>query len=741
MKAQHTIGITFIAALLLSACGGGGGGGGSSSSSSSSGATQTIYPRYAFASNTYDGTISAYSVDAVTGQLRQRGYAYTGANSARNLALDPTAKFLFVSAQGGQDGILAFPFDSATGRLGTPVLSSGIYCGTPLIDAAGKYLYCSEGMALRSFSIGNDGSLTELAGSPLSAPTDNWHPNSVAMSPSGKFIVAADSDNNQVLSFEINPVDGTVINGANGTLSPNSMLGSYANPTAIVVDSTSKFVYVAHNGGTVAAYSLDATTGTLTAIDADETIAGVQAAAAGNGANDLAFDQAGNYLYVANTTDQTISAFRLNKTSGALTPVSGSPFAAGVALSRLSSDPSGKFLYTTDTNEERITTFVTDPSTGALTKATRVMARQRPTTLAFSKGTTPVTDTPKAAYVTNRSSNTVSQFTIGSTGAVTPMSTASVATGANPRSIAVDPFGRFAYVAGYGDNTVSAYVIDPTTKALSPAQGTQANGGVSPTAVSTDPSGRFVFVANYGWPGSGTVSAFTINTASGTLTEVAGSPFTAGNGSNSITVDPTGRFVYVANLLNDTVTAFYIRPNTGVLMQIDADAVTAGTQALTVTNARPISIATDPTGHFLYLGTACGGNWVFSIDATTGALTRVDADAGGLCGAGGGTANLTAIDPTGRYLYTGDYTTLNAVGAYNIDTTTGALSAIAGSPYGTGTSTNGTTVDASGRYVYAAGSAGLYGFRIGSGGALTSIAAPVAAEGSPSSVATTATIE
>ena len=58
-----------------------------------------------------------------------------------------------------------------------------------------------------------------------------------------------------------------------------------------------------------------------------------------------------------------------------------------------------------------------------------------------------------------------------------------------------------------------------------------------------------------------------------------------------------------------------------------------------------------------------------------GSLTRVDSDAGGLCFAGGGTANLTSIDPTGRHLYTSDYTTLNAVGAYAIDATTGALSA------------------------------------------------------------------
>jgi len=725
-------------ALLIGGCGGGGGGGGASAPTTRT--ASATYSRFAFASNTNDGTVTVYSVDNESGQLRHRGYASTGANNARNLALDPTGKFLFVGTQGGSDGIQAFSLDAAAGRFGTPVLSSGILCGTPLFDAAGKYLYCSEGSVLRSFSIGNDGSLTELAGSPLGSPTDNWYPTTVAMSPSGKFIVATDSNLNQVMSFELNPADGTVINGANGSLVPNSLLGTYANPMAITVDRSGKYVYVAHDGGAVAAFSLDATTGALAVIDADESIAGVQAAVAGTGANDLVFNKAGTVLYVANTTDQTISAFRLNAATGALAPVSGSPFATGVALSKLAADPAGKYLYTIDTPDNRITTFVIDAGTGALTKASRAVARQAPTVLAVSRGTAPVTDTPKAAYVTNRNSNSVSQYTIGSDGAPTAMSTATVQTGSSPRSIAVEPLGRYAYVADYLDNTVAMYSIDASTKALSNMP-IMAAGGTSPTAVATDPSGRFVFVSNYGWPGGGTVSAYTIDAASGSLTAVAGSPFAAGNGSVSLTVDPTGRFVYVANLLNDTVTAFYIRPLTGALMRIDADAVTAGTQDLTVTNARPIAIATDPTGQFLYLATACGGNWVFSINATDGSLTRVDSDAGGLCFAGGGTANLTSIDPTGRYLYTSDYTTLNAVGAYGIDATTGALSALAGSPYSTGAGTNATTVDASGRYVYAAGSAGLYSFRIGSGGSLSTLAAPVTAESSPSSVATLGTVQ
>src|SRR5262249_62417919 len=72
----------------------------------------------------------------------------------------------------------------------------------------------------------------------------------------------------------------------------------------------------------------------------------------------------------------------------------------------------------------------------------------------------------------------------------------------------------------------------------------------------------FVYVANCGIPCDGaqpgSVSAYTINNATGALTPVDGSPFAAGAGSQSVTVDPTGRFVYVANLGSNDVSAYTI---------------------------------------------------------------------------------------------------------------------------------------------------------------------------------------
>src|SRR4030067_543747 len=103
----------------------------------------------------------------------------------------------------------------------------------------------------------------------------------------------------------------------------------------------------------------------------------------------------------------------------------------------------------------------------------------------------------------------------------------------------------------------------------------RANGyvaaGTTPYSVSADPSGKFVYVAN---DGSTNVSAYTINATTGTLTSV-GAAVAAGTNPVFVTVDPSGRFVYVTNSDSDDISAYTINASTGALTSIGT-AVTAG---------------------------------------------------------------------------------------------------------------------------------------------------------------------
>jgi YVTN family beta-propeller protein len=92
----------------------------------------------------------------------------------------------------------------------------------------------------------------------------------------------------------------------------------------------------------------------------------------------------------------------------------------------------------------------------------------------------------------------------------------------------VDPSGKFAYAANYGDNTISVYTIDQTTGALT-AVGTAVAAGTGPTSVTVDPSGKFAYAANYG---SNTISVYTIDQTTGALT--AGTAVAAGTNPYSV---------------------------------------------------------------------------------------------------------------------------------------------------------------------------------------------------------------
>src|SRR5450432_1423432 len=87
-----------------------------------------------------------------------------------------------------------------------------------------------------------------------------------------------------------------------------------------------------------------------------------------------------------------------------------------------------------------------------------------------------------------------------------------------------------------------------------------------------NPTPKFVYVVNFCVSrrdcSAGNVSAYTINSATGALREIAGSPFAAGSDPQSVTVDPSGRFAYVANFFGNNVSAYTINRSTGALRAV-----------------------------------------------------------------------------------------------------------------------------------------------------------------------------
>src|SRR5579863_3995207 len=100
--------------------------------------------------------------------------------------------------------------------------------------------------------------------------------------------------------------------------------------------------------------------------------------------------------------------------------------------------------------------------------------------------------------------------------------------------------------------------------------------GLAGTTGTTQPpsmSPEFLYVANHG---SNNVSGFTINTVTGVLSPVAGSPFSAEAGPNAAVI-AFGKFLYVANSTSNDVSAYAIDQSNGTLTPVTGSPFAAGT--------------------------------------------------------------------------------------------------------------------------------------------------------------------
>jgi len=318
--------------------------------------------------------------------------------------------------------------------------------------------------------------------------------------------------------------------------------------------------------GYVSGYSVNASTGALTAI------AGKPFATGLGPLQDVAVTPSGRFLYVTNYGSGDISGYSVDASTGKLTPVPGSPFAAGSSVDLgVAIDPSGKFLYVTlpSTPPNSVAGFTIDPSTGALTAIPGSP---------FPAGTFPwavaVTPLGGFVYVVNSGSDNLSAYSMHpTTGALTPVPGSPFATGKLPESVAVDALGGFVYVANTHGNTVSGYSVTGAGE-LTPIPGSPFATGLGPVSVavgleitstgSTTSAASFVYVAI----GGGGVWGYSVNASTGALTPVPGSPFATGVDPSGVTVDPSGRFVYVSNYFSQNVSSYTVDAISGALTPI-----------------------------------------------------------------------------------------------------------------------------------------------------------------------------
>jgi 6-phosphogluconolactonase len=166
------------------------------------------------------------------------------------------------------------------------------------------------------FSVGSNGVLTPLTGSPHAAGV---HPSAIAADPTGSFVYVTDFSAADVLGFSVTPSGPSFLTPLTSGNGGTNAFSAGNQPAAIVFNPSYPFAYVANSlDSTVTAYSVSS--GKLTAIA--EYASGVQPVAVG-------IDPSTNrFLFTANFLGNNVSGFTLSPTDGTLLVSQDSPYAA-----------------------------------------------------------------------------------------------------------------------------------------------------------------------------------------------------------------------------------------------------------------------------------------------------------------------------------------------------------------------------------------------------------------------------
>lgn len=299
----------------------------------------------------------------------------------------------------------------------------------------------------------------------------------------------------------------------------------------------------------------------------------------------LTFDPAKRYLFAVSEGREgtgSVSSWAIDPQTGDLSFLGRQPTGGGEPC-HMCTDPAGRYLMVANHEDGSVAVLPIDEA-GRLGPMTDLRKHE-------GSGPGPTQEGPHAHFVTydpprqrlliaDKGIDKVMIYRLDDErGILVPSDPpfARLHSGAAPRHIAWHPSGRYVYVNGEADLTVTAFAYDAERGVLEelhylstlPAGATGERFSTAQLLV--EPSGRFLYVANRGHD---SIAIFAIDQATGRLTAVGHEP-SQGRTPRNFNIDPTGTFMYVANQNSHTIVHFRIDQATGALRPT-GDATTIG---------------------------------------------------------------------------------------------------------------------------------------------------------------------
>jgi 6-phosphogluconolactonase (cycloisomerase 2 family) len=338
-----------------------------------------------------------------------------------------------------------------------------------------------------------------------------------------------------------------------------------------------------------------------------------------------------NSDYDYERTTSNVRGFAIVGSNGALAPTLQGPVSANVDPVAVVSDKGGYRLYVADYVSGDVFAYFIDRRSGYVNSVPG-------TPFAAHRSVAAVAVHPSGALVFAALSeyaqgDGVAVFQVQSDGSLKQAAGSPYSTQAGPQALKVDPSGNYLYVAD-GSGYIEAFAIDTVSAALTPLPGSPYQLPVETCRSSyprdlVDSFGKTLYAAD---AVNSAIDGYTIESTTGTLTQVPGSPWPDDGdcqgvaiddplfdyNPRSLAMDGTGKFLYALNELDFNIAIYSVSAN-GALTFLKFTPQNSACQG---------AVRTDPTGNYLYAG-ACpvllpasfGGLVGFSIDHTTGDLT------------------------------------------------------------------------------------------------------------------------
>lgn len=363
------------------------------------------------------------------------------------------------------------------------------------------------------------------------------------------------------------------------------------------------------------------------------------------------------------------------KTKAAIVSVSLSAAMLGLSSCTLDYVVGYVYMTTNKSNPGVVDEYSIDFQSGALTTIGTVNAGNNPVRVVSAPN-------GKFVYVINQGDSTVQLFAVQSDGTLASKGT--YKTGNHPTAAAIDPQGAYLYVTfSYqsGTSGPGGVSIFPISADNTLGTASTVNVGNSPVAVTVSNFNHFVYVVDQE-PVTPQILGFAQNTSNGALTPVPGTTITTVGGKTVATGYPAGvvpsaiaeeltaRFVYVTDEAANQLIGYTVNPNGSLVPMINGPFATG---------LFPINLTIDPTGKLIYVvnfnaETVQG----YQIDLATGTPSGA---VGAFATKVGGGPTCVAIDPAlGTNLYTSD-SSGNTISAEKVLPNTGGLSGVQNSPF------------------------------------------------------------